>query len=116
MLINFKRLVMERKRFPDKIPNPRCEPHETDTALQDWFKNELEKALASNSYAFVEMLENFTNIDPGFLFRIRFACSSHARLAVGILPGLALSIAPIAGLAVSSACCTPLFEANLSML
>ena len=71
MLINFKRLVMERKRFPEKIPNPRCEPHEVDTTLQDWFKNELEKSLASNSYAFVEMLDNFTDIDPGFLFRVR---------------------------------------------
>ena len=70
MLINIKRLVMQRKRFPDKVPNPRCGEHETDTTLNDWFTKELRKALESNCYAFIEILENFTDIDPGFLFRV----------------------------------------------
>jgi hypothetical protein len=34
---NFKILVSNRIKFPDKVPRPRSSPHEIDTALEDWF-------------------------------------------------------------------------------
>ena len=66
---NFKILVGNRIKFPDKIPRPRSLPHEIDTALEDWFNDQLAEALKKGSYAFVLMLKSFKEIDPGFRFK-----------------------------------------------
>ena len=72
LLANMRRLVRQVHENPNKPLKFRGDPYELNDEWEERCKRELEEALSKGSYAFVQMLVNFTEIDPGFHFKVHF--------------------------------------------